>query len=147
MTGTELGRDGTAGAPAQVVPRFQEKWILAARVIASTMRSSNMTMVNVALPVRQRDVGITFSELQWVVESYTLMLSTLVLVGGAIGDLYGRRRVFTVGIVIFAVAAAGRGLSQSAGLLIAARAVQGLGAALMMPGSLAIVSASFPRER
>src|SRR5215813_971308 len=146
MTGTELGRDETS-APAQAVPRLQEKWILAATVIASTMAFADMTIVNVALPVLQRELGITFSELQWVVESYTLMLSTLVLVGGAIGDLYGRRRVFTIGIVIFAVASAGCGLSQSAGLLIAARAVQGLGAALMMPGSLAIVSASFPRER
>ena len=147
MTGTELGRSETGGAPSQVVPRSQEKWILAATVIASTMAFSDMTIVNVALPVLQRELGITFSALQWVVESYTLILSALILVGGAIGDVYGRRRVFATGIVIFAVASAGCGLSQSAGLLIAARAVQGLGAALMMPGSLAIVSASFPRDR
>jgi EmrB/QacA subfamily drug resistance transporter len=147
MTGTEPGPDETGGAPAEVVPRSREKWILAATVIASTMAFSDMTIVNVALPVLQRDLGVTFSALQWVVESYTLMLSALVLVGGAIGDVYGRRRVFIAGIVIFAAASAGCGLSQSAGLLIAARAVQGVGAALMMPGSLAIVSASFPRER
>src|SRR5262245_39794074 len=147
MTGTEFGRGETSAAPAQVVPRHREKWILAATVIASTMAFSDMTIVNVALPVLQRDLGASFSALQWVAESYTLILSTLVLIGGAIGDLYGRRRVFATGIVIFAVASAGCGLSQSAGLLIAARAVQGLGAALMMPGSLAIVSASFPRER
>lgn len=147
MTGTELGRGETGAAPAEVVPRFREKWILAATVIASTMAFSDMTIVNVALPVLQRDLGATFSGLQWVVESYTLMLSTLILVGGAIGDIYGRRRVFTIGIVIFAVASAACGVSQNAGFLIAARAVQGLGAALMMPGSLAIVSASFPRER
>jgi EmrB/QacA subfamily drug resistance transporter len=147
MTGTELGRGETGGALAQVVPRSREKWILAATVIASTMAFSDMTIVNVALPVLQRELGVAFSALQWVVESYTLMLSTLILVGGAIGDIYGRRRVFTIGIVIFAAASAGCGLSQSPGLLIAARAIQGLGAALMMPGSLAIVSASFPSER
>jgi EmrB/QacA subfamily drug resistance transporter len=147
MTGTEPGPDETGGAPAQVVPRSREKWILAATVIASTMAFSDMTIVNVALPVLQRELGVTFSALQWVVESYTLMLSALVLVGGAIGDVYGRRRVFITGIVIFAAASAGCGLSQSAGWLIAARAVQGVGAALMMPGSLAIVSASFPRDR
>lgn len=148
MTGTELGQGETAAAaPAQIVARFREKWILAATIIASTMAFADMTIVNVALPVLQRELGISFSALQWVVESYTLMLSTLVLVGGAVGDIYGRRRVFTVGIVIFAIASAGCGLSQSAGLLIAARAVQGMGAALMMPGSLAIVSASFPRDR
>jgi EmrB/QacA subfamily drug resistance transporter len=147
MTGTEPGPGETGGASAQVVPRFREKWILAATVVASTMAFSDMTIVNVALPVLQRELGVTFSALQWVVESYTLMLSALVLVGGAIGDVYGRRRVFSTGIVIFAVASAGCGLSQNAGLLIAARAVQGVGAALMMPGSLAIVSASFPRDR
>ncbi|HEX6117907.1 MAG TPA: MFS transporter, partial [Dongiaceae bacterium] len=147
MTGTEPGPDEIGGAPAQVVPRSREKWILAATVIASTMAFSDMTIVNVALPVLQRELGVTFSALQWVVESYTLMLSALVLVGGAIGDVYGRRRIFIAGIVIFAIASAGCGLSQSAGLLIAARAVQGVGAALMMPGSLAIVSASFPRDR
>lgn len=147
MTGTESGPYETGGAPVEVVPRFREKWILAATVIASTMAFSDMTIVNVALPVLQRELGVTFSALQWVVESYTLMLSALVLVGGAIGDIYGRRRMFIAGIVIFAIASAGCGLSQSAGVLIAARAIQGIGAALMMPGSLAIVSASFPRDR
>lgn len=147
MTGNEIGRGETGAAPAEVVPRFREKWILAATVIASTMAFADMTIVNVALPVLQRELGVTFATLQWVVESYTLMLSTMILVGGAIGDVYGRRRVFTAGIAIFAVASAACGLSQDAGSLIAARAVQGLGAALMMPGSLAIVSASFPRER
>jgi len=112
MTGTELSRDETRGAPAQVVPRSREKWILAATVIASTMAFADMTIVNVALPVLQRELGMTFSALQWVVESYTLILSTLVLIGGAIGDLYGRRRVFATGIVIFAVASAGCGLSH-----------------------------------
>jgi EmrB/QacA subfamily drug resistance transporter len=106
-----------------------------------------MTIVNVALPVLQRDLGASFAQVQWVVEAYTLVLSALILAGGAGGDLFGRRRMFSIGMVIFAFASAACGLAPTAGLLVAARAVQGLGAALMMPGSLAIVSASFPRAR
>src|SRR3954464_8531673 len=129
------------------VSRAQEKWILAATIVASTMAFSDMTIVNVALPVLQRSLGASFAEVQWVVESYTLVLSAMILVGGAVGDLYGRRRVFSIGIVIFALASAACGLAPDAEMLILARGVQGFGAALMMPGSLAIVSASFPRER
>jgi EmrB/QacA subfamily drug resistance transporter len=137
---------GLAAAPPPV-SRSQEKWVLAATIIASTMTFSDMTIVNVALPVLQRELGATFAQVQWVVEVYTLVLSALILVGGASGDLYGRRRVFSIGMVIFAVASAACGFASTAGMLVAARAVQGVGAALMMPGSLAIVSASFPRER
>jgi EmrB/QacA subfamily drug resistance transporter len=133
--------------PGPVLTRRQEKWILAATIIASTMTFSDMTIVNVALPVLQRELGASFAQVQWVVESYTLVLSALILVGGAAGDLFGRRRVFSIGMAIFAIASAACGLAPSAGMLVAARAVQGFGAALMMPGSLAIVSASFPRER
>jgi EmrB/QacA subfamily drug resistance transporter len=129
------------------ISRAQERWILAATIIASTMAFSDMTIVNVALPVLQDSLGASFAAVQWVVESYTLVLSAMILVGGAIGDLYGRRRVFSIGIVIFAIASLGCGLAPDAETLIAARAVQGFGAALMMPGSLAIVSASFPRAR
>jgi EmrB/QacA subfamily drug resistance transporter len=129
------------------ITRAQEKWILAATIIASTMAFSDMTIVNVALPILQESLGASFSAVQWVVESYTLVLSAMILVGGAIGDLFGRRRVFSIGIVIFAIASAGCGLAPDAQTLIIARGVQGFGAALMMPGSLAIVSASFPRER
>jgi len=127
--------------------RKREKWILAATIIASTMAFSDMTIVNVALPVLQQSLGASFAAVQWVVESYTLVLSAMILVGGAIGDLYGRRRVFSIGIVIFALASLGCGLAPDAETLILARGVQGFGAALMMPGSLAIVSASFPRDR
>lgn len=127
--------------------RKREKWILAATIIASTMAFSDMTIVNVALPVLQEKLGASFAEVQWVVESYTLVLAAMILVGGAIGDLFGRRRVFSIGIVIFALASAGCGLAPDPATLVIARGVQGFGAALMMPGSLAIVSASFPRER
>jgi EmrB/QacA subfamily drug resistance transporter len=133
--------------PIPPITRTRERWILAATIIASTMAFSDMTIVNVALPVLQDGLGASFAEVQWVVESYTLVLSAMILVGGAIGDLYGRRRVFSIGIVIFALASAACGLAPDATTLIVARGVQGFGAALMMPGSLAIVSASFPRER
>ena len=143
MDSLEIDR---AGAPV-AMPRSSERWVLAATIIASTMTFSDMTIVNVALPVLQHELGATFAQAQWVVESYTLVLSALLLAGGAGGDLYGRRRVFSIGMAIFAVASAACGLAPDAGMLVAARAVQGLGAALMMPGSLAILSASFPRER
>ena len=130
-----------------IISRARERWILAATIIASTMAFSDMTIVNVALPVLQESLGASFAAVQWVVESYTLVLSAMILVGGAIGDLFGRRRVFSIGIVIFAIASAGCGLAPDAQTLIIARGVQGFGAALMMPGSLAIVSASFPRDR
>jgi EmrB/QacA subfamily drug resistance transporter len=135
------------GDTAPPITRSRERWILAATIIASTMTFSDMTIVNVALPILQHELGASFAQVQWVVESYTLVLSALILVGGAGGDLFGRRRVFSIGMAIFALASAACGLAPTAGVLVAARAVQGLGAALMMPGSLAIVSASFPRER
>ena len=145
MNSTNIDLGVSAEVPR--VSRSQEKWILAATIIASTMAFSDMTIVNVALPVLQHSLGASFAAVQWVVESYTLVLSALILVGGAIGDLYGRRRVFMIGIAIFAASSAACGLAQDPATLVIARGVQGLGAALMMPGSLAIVSASFPRER
>ncbi|HEY4162314.1 MAG TPA: MFS transporter [Dongiaceae bacterium] len=144
-TNIDLGDRTSAGPPP--ISRNQEKWILAATIIASTMAFSDMTIVNVALPVLQRGLGASFAQVQWVVEAYILVLSALILVGGAIGDLYGRRRVFSLGIAIFALASAACGLAPDAATLVLARGVQGFGAALMMPGSLAIVSASFPSER
>ncbi len=149
MDSIDANQPESAARPASppAITRSQERWILAATIIASTMTFSDMTIVNVALPVLQREFGASFAQVQWVVESYTLVLSALILVGGAGGDLFGRRRVFSIGMAIFALASAACGLAPSAGLLVAARAVQGIGAALMMPGSLAIVSASFPRER
>src|SRR5688572_692379 len=103
------------------ITRGQEKRILAATIIASTMALSDMTIVNVALPVLQHSLGASFAAVQWVVESYTLVLSAMILAGGAIGDLYGRRRVFSIGIVIFAIASAGCGLAPDAQTLIVAR--------------------------
>src|SRR5215470_14132869 len=116
-------------------------WVLAAAIIASGMAFIDMSVVNVALPVLQRSIGASFAQAQWVIEAYTLLLSALTLVGGAAGDIYGRRRVFSLGILIFALASAGCGFAG------AARVLQGIGGALMVPGSLALLAAHFPAER
>src|SRR5512143_1860311 len=100
----------------------REPWILAATIIASSMAFIDMTVVNVALPVLQHGLGATFAEAQWVVEAYTLFLSALVLAGGTLGDLYGRRRCFSLGIAIFALASAACGLAPNPVALIIARA-------------------------
>jgi EmrB/QacA subfamily drug resistance transporter len=104
------------------------------------------TVVNVALPALQRSLGATLAAGQWIVEAYELMLAALLLVGGAAGDLFGRRRVFVIGLIVFIGASMLCGLSNSVDLLIAARALQGAGGALLVPGSLALLSASFDQE-
>jgi EmrB/QacA subfamily drug resistance transporter len=104
------------------------------------------TVVNVALPALQTNLNATAADVQWVIESYALLLSALLLVGGSLGDHYGRRRVFVLGVVIFAVASGLCGFAGSIHQLIAARAVQGFGAALLVPGSLAIISNSFSEQ-
>src|SRR5262245_7592230 len=104
------------------------------------------TVVNVALPALQTNLNATAADVQWVIESYALLLSALLLVGGSLGDHYGRRRVFVLGVVIFAVASGLCGFAGTIHQLIAARAVQGFGAALLVPGSLAIISNSFSEQ-
>jgi EmrB/QacA subfamily drug resistance transporter len=121
-------------------------WILAAAILGTSMAFIDSTVVNVALPALQSTFHATVIDVQWVVESYGLFLGALILVGGAAGDLFGRRRVFLFGIAVFAIASAACGLAQSIQQLIAARAVQGFGAAMLTPGSLAIISASFPEQ-
>lgn len=123
-------------------------WILAATVAASAMAFIDGTMVNVALPALQHDLQASLADVQWVVEAYALLLAALLLAGGAAGDRYGRRRIFLLGVVIFAVMSAWCGLARGIDELIAARAGQGIGAALLVPGSLSIIGASFAaRER
>src|ERR1051325_9013504 len=109
--------------------------VLATTILGSSLAFIDGTVVNVALPVLQRDLAATAAEAQWVVEAYALFLSALLLVGGSLGDHFGRRRVFAIGIGIFALASAACGLSPNIEALIAARAVQGVGAALLTPGS------------
>jgi EmrB/QacA subfamily drug resistance transporter len=119
-------------------------WILAAAILGSSMAFIDGTVVNVALPALQSSLGATVVDVQWVIESYGLFLGALILAGGSIGDLLGRRRVFVTGVVAFAIASVWCGLSTNIHELIAARAVQGVGAAFLVPGSLAIISSSFP---
>jgi EmrB/QacA subfamily drug resistance transporter len=104
------------------------------------------TVVNVALPALQSALHATVSDVQWVVESYSLLLSSLLLLGGSLGDLYGRAKVFTLGVILFALGSAACGLAPSITALIVARSVQGAGAALLVPGSLALISAAFPEK-
>jgi EmrB/QacA subfamily drug resistance transporter len=136
------------GPEATPCSKAQGRWILAATILASSMAFIDGTVVNVALPALQTNLNATAADVQWVIESYALLLSALLLVGGALGDHYGRRRVFVLGVVIFAVASALCGFAGNIHQLIAARAIQGFGAALLVPGSLAIISNSFSeRER
>jgi EmrB/QacA subfamily drug resistance transporter len=132
-------------ADAPCAPR-SGPWILAATIIGSAMAFIDSTVTNVALPQIQARLGATATDAQWIVESYALFLSALILVGGSLGDHYGRRRIFSLGITIFTLASVWCGLSTSPDMLIAARAVQGVGGALLVPGSLSIISASFEGE-
>jgi EmrB/QacA subfamily drug resistance transporter len=124
-----------------------EPWVLAATILGSSMAFIDGTAVNVALPALQADLGATVAEVQWVVEAYTLFLSALLLVGGALGDRFGRRRVFLLGVAGFALASVGCGVATTAGQLVAARAAQGIAAAFLVPGSLALLAASFEESR
>jgi EmrB/QacA subfamily drug resistance transporter len=135
-----------SGRAAAACSKTRGRWILAATILASSMAFIDGTVVNVALPALQTNLNATAADVQWVIESYALLLSALLLVGGSLGDHYGRRRVFVLGVVIFAVASGLCGFAGSIGQLIAARAVQGFGAALLVPGSLAIISNSFSEQ-
>jgi EmrB/QacA subfamily drug resistance transporter len=122
--------------------------VLAAAILGSSMAFIDGSVVNLALPQLQTEMNATIVDAQWIVEAYALLLSALLLVGGALGDRFGRRRVFAVGTGLFAAASIACGLAPGVGVLIAARAVQGVGGALLVPGSLAIISASFgPADR
>src|ERR1700674_3404678 len=118
-------------------------WILAATILGSSMAFIDSTVVNVALPALQASFQATVVDVQWVVESYGLFLSALILLGGSLGDLFGRRLIFLAGVAIFAAASAGCGLASNIHQLIIARSLQGVGAALLVPASLAIISTSF----
>jgi EmrB/QacA subfamily drug resistance transporter len=125
------------------------RWLtLAAVAFGLFMIMLDNTVVNVALPSIRQDLGIGISELEWIVNAYALTFGVLILSGGKLADMYGRRRIFIVGLVIFTFASLACGLASSAGILIAARIVQGVGAALMNPATLSIITATFPpRQR
>ena len=143
-----------AGAAAGSVPgevaysSAAGRWVLVATVLGSGLVMLDASVVNVALPTIARDFGVGLASLQWTVNAYTLTLAGLLLLGGSLGDHFGRRRVFVVGIVWFAVASLVCGVAPNALSLIGARALQGVGAALLTPGSLAIIEATFrPSDR
>jgi EmrB/QacA subfamily drug resistance transporter len=121
----------------------QQRWVLAATILASTIAYVDESVVNVALPAIGRDLSASPAALQWVINAYTLCLAAFLLVGGAAGDRLGRRRVFIAGVALFGAASLGCGFSRDAAQLIAARAVQGAGAALLIPCSLALIGAAF----
>lgn len=141
--GRAARRPAAGAVPCAEVSR---PWVLAATILASAMAFIDGSVVTIALPVIQRELGAGLAALQWVVNGYMLFLASLLLVGGAAGDRFGRRRVFLAGTLLFAAASVACALAPGTAALVAARAAQGVGAALMVPQSLAIISAAFPPE-
>ncbi|MGH8962379.1 MAG: MFS transporter [Jatrophihabitantaceae bacterium] len=129
------------------MPNRNRTWTLIAVALATFMTYLDNNIVNVAIPAIQRDLHLTTAGLEWVVSGYILVFASLLLAGGRLGDIYGRRRLFTIGLTIFTAASLIAGLAGSDVVLIAARAVQGLGAALVTPTTLAIISATYPDAR
>ncbi len=121
--------------------------MLAATILGSSMAFIDGTVVNVALPAIQTRFQASGGQVQWIVEAYALFLAALILVGGSLGDHFGRRKIYALGVALFALASAWCGLAPNIGQLIGARILQGVGGALLVPGSLAIISAAFPNER
>src|SRR5204862_6841639 len=131
-------------APARsTCSKARGRWILAATILASSMAFIDSTVVNVALPALQTNLNATVVDVQWVIEAYSLLLSAFLLVGGSLGDHYGRRRIFLIGVALIACASAACGFAADIGQLIIARALQGMRAALRLPASLAVIISSF----
>jgi EmrB/QacA subfamily drug resistance transporter len=142
------GDTATPATPGLKYASGTGRWVLAATVLGSGIAALDATVVGIALPAIGKDFHAQVSSMQWVVDGYTLTLAGLLLLGGSLGDTYGRRKVFVIGTVWFALASLACGLAPSVGFLIAARALQGVGGALLTPGSLAILQASFrPEDR
>src|SRR5213594_2674702 len=119
------------------------RWTLLATILGSSLTFIDATVVNVALPALQADLHASITDVQWVIEGYALFLGALILVGGSMSDQFGRKRVFGAGVVLFTLASIVCGMAGSTRALIVGRALQGIGAALLVPGSLAIISATF----
>jgi EmrB/QacA subfamily drug resistance transporter len=122
---------------------MNKTWVLVAAILGSSMSFIDSSAVNVALPIIQRELGATSDQMQWVIEAYALFLSALILVGGSLGDIFGRRKLFAIGIAIFAAASIGCAAAPNIVMLIVARSIQGIGAALAVPESLALISVTF----
>jgi EmrB/QacA subfamily drug resistance transporter len=142
---TQAGGPPTADARVRF-GSARGRWVIFAAILGSGIAFLDSTVVNVALPEIRDDLGGGLSGLQWTLDGYLLTLSALLLLGGALGDEYGRRRMFVLGLVSFTVASVLCGIAPSIGTLIAARALQGVGGALLVPGSLALITASFRSE-
>src|SRR5713101_2356716 len=136
----------TAGAGAAPCASSTGRWVIIVAILASSMAFIDGTVVNVALPALQSALQATLADVQWVVESYALFLAALLLIGGSLGDRYGRRKIFATGVVLFSAASAWCGLAPNILQLIVARGFQGIGGALLVPGSLALISASFSEK-
>jgi EmrB/QacA subfamily drug resistance transporter len=132
-----------ASVPACV---HAKRWVLTAAVLGSTLAFVDESVVNVALPTMESELQTTLAAMQWVINAYTLCMSALLLIGGAAADQYGRRRTFIIGVSVFAAASLASGLAPDVGVLIGARAVQGVGAALLVPCSLALIGAAFDEK-
>jgi EmrB/QacA subfamily drug resistance transporter len=141
-----MSADDSAQAPQLRVSSASGRWVLLATVLGSSMAMLDATVVNVALPTIGRHLNASLGELQWTVTAYTLALAALILLGGSLGDRLGRRRIFLVGVVWFALASGLCGLAPTIGVLIGARVLQGVGGALLTPGSLAIIQATFAAD-
>src|SRR6476469_7285123 len=128
-------------------PELRKWWTLFAVSFGLFMIMLDNTVVNVALPSIRKDLGISISELEWVVNGYALTFGVLLLSGGKLADMFGRRRIFMVGLVVFTISSFFCGFASSAGVLIGARVVQGVGAALMNPATLSIITATFPARQ
>jgi EmrB/QacA subfamily drug resistance transporter len=135
-----------AAPPAAKAAMQTGVWVLVATVLGSSMEYIDGTVVNVALPSMQTGLGASGSQVQWVVEAYALFLSALLLVGGSMGDIFGRRRIFVIGVTVFAAASVWCGVAPNVQQLIAARCLQGVGGAMLVPNSLALISSCFPPE-
>src|SRR6267143_3845345 len=136
-------RSGNSSALCRTQSRA---WVLAATILGSSMVFIDGTVVNVALPALQTNLHATVVDVQWVVEAYALFLAALLLAGGSLGDHFGRKRIYIIGVSVFALASIWCGLAPNINQLIIGRALQGVGGALLVPGSLAIISASFREE-
>src|ERR671936_787361 len=150
MVRTDTQTPETAGTTRAQDPADRRRWIaLAVLAVAQFMVFLDETVVNVALPSIKVDLGFSQSSLAWVVNAYILMFGGLLLLGGRLADLFGRRRVFLIGTAVFGVASLVDGLAGSEAMLLGARAVQGIGAALATPAAVSLVTALFPpgRER
>src|SRR5271169_3204338 len=135
-----------SGGTAVLCSGKDARWILAATILGSSMAFIDSTAVNVALPALQASLHATVVGVQWVVESYGLFLGALILVGGSLGDLFGRRSMFLVGVGIFASASIACGFASNIQQLVIARSIQGIGAAFLVPGSLSLISANFDEK-